>query len=144
FFEIKAGIAQGLPPGVDTELNETVGAAQFLGRGESGSWVETLYFSGDLAIVPSGVEQSDFVNAAFTRQEVAPHRLDILAQGGHHSRASHHHSAFRPMRHKKRAAKLCERGCPGGKGKLLLLAVLDVFDDVTDALELFGFFVGNF
>ena len=146
--EVQARVAQGLPGGVQAKLGEAVGAPDFLGGGQGGAGVECLHLAGDLRIEPGGVEAGDAADAAPAGQQVLPKLVHLVAQRGHGPQPGDDDAAFGPITaHKNQTGQpslMPVRATPElFTVELLLLQVFDVFDDVADALQLFGLLVGN-
>ena len=104
--QVQAGIEQGLVAGGDGELGVAVGPAHVLGRGEARG-DEGLHLGGDVGVKAGGVEGGNAIDAAAAGDEVGPHRLQGVAQGGDDTHAGDDHPAFRPVSsHRKERGSL--------------------------------------
>ena len=98
--QIQTRIFQGTPTGIDTEVGETVGTANFLRTGEGRQRIKPMHFCRDLAVVGGNVEGTHAPHTAFSGNNVFPDGIGIQPQRGGTTQTGYNHAAFRPsIRH---------------------------------------------
>ena len=87
--QIKPGILQGGPGGVNTKLGITVGAADFLGRRKCGRRVKVPDLATDPGLEGSRIKRGDLVDAAGSGDKFIPESVEIMTDRGYDPHAGY-------------------------------------------------------